>query len=324
MDRISDYSALNELTNLTFLNFNYAGISDLSMVKNLKNLDTIWLQENQISDLTPLKGLTKLRTLDLKQNKVSDISPLKEVKELSYVVLEGNEISDISPLKALSKLEVANLNENKISDVSPLEGLTRLDYITLKGNRVVDVTPLKNIRQVNLSDQKISLDEVRTADGKVVVKNPIKGLTVNDKTVKYQNGEGKYNEKTDEFSWDNVKEDTTLKINVTPDKIGGRATTPEGHNDTPFFVYSAVIEQPVKYGIQNENSDPSKDQAVPQGNDAKATANNTSATTSKPVSKVENGSTAKTGDVGMLGVLGAGVMSALGMNAARKKKKYKH
>jgi small GTP-binding protein len=139
INRISDISVLNELTNLTLLELSGNRISDISVLKDLKNLTTLYLGHNQISDISVLKDLKNLTLLYLSDNQILDISVLNDLKNLNSLYLCHNQISDISGLKDLKNLTTLDLSDNRISDLSGLKDLENLTTLDLRNNQITQL-----------------------------------------------------------------------------------------------------------------------------------------------------------------------------------------
>ncbi len=147
-NRISDISALSNLTNLTTLHLVWNEISDISPLSNLTSLTILTLAFNQIEDISSLSGLTELTTLTLAENQISDISALSALTKLEGLFLLGNQITDISPLSALINITNLRLDMNQINDISPLSNLTALTDLELGLNRIKDISVCANFTQL--------------------------------------------------------------------------------------------------------------------------------------------------------------------------------
>ena len=79
----------SNVTNPTKLLWNNK-ITDLSALQGLTKLTWLTLSYNQIIDISPLKELTKLEHLELVNNKIKDISALKGLANLNKLYLENN------------------------------------------------------------------------------------------------------------------------------------------------------------------------------------------------------------------------------------------
>jgi internalin A len=109
-----------ELTQLTELKAQNAGITDLSGIEYCTNLTVLGFWGNPISDVSPVSSLTNLTDLHLCEIQISDIHPLSSLTNLKWLAVVESPVSDISPLSALTKLTVLDLAGDEISDISPL------------------------------------------------------------------------------------------------------------------------------------------------------------------------------------------------------------
>ena len=124
-NEITDFSALDGLRELRFLELSRTGISDLSMLSASTKLKTLHLENNAIKDISVLVGFTNLKRLDLWNNQISDITPISELTNLTYLDLHNNRISDVSPLVELTNLQELRLEKNPIKNKKPLLELLR-------------------------------------------------------------------------------------------------------------------------------------------------------------------------------------------------------
>ncbi len=121
--RITDISALAELTNLRTLCLTFQDVEDISAVANMPNLYGLDIQSCLVSDLTPLAGLDRLEWLFAGYCRITDLSPLAGMTSLQSLGLYYNRVTDIEPLRGLTNLEYLNLQCNPIEDYSPIEDL---------------------------------------------------------------------------------------------------------------------------------------------------------------------------------------------------------
>ena len=204
-ERISDISAIANLTKLKLLGLSDANIPDISVLKNLVNLETFMANDSRIEDISVLKNAKNLKILYLDKNKITDVSVVKDLVELTELYLRNNNISEIDFSK-LTKLSDVNVQGNKISDYSSLEKLTALKY-------------------VNLSKQNVDLNREYTLDSNSIEMDmPIVGLKSHAKegTIKVTSDNDKvkasYDEKTNKVTLsvtdDVMKEFANKKLSV--------------------------------------------------------------------------------------------------------------
>lgn len=182
--RLSELSALTELTSL-YLSDN--AITSIDFLKGLTNLKTLDISGNKIKDISVLSELGSLRTLYLDGNKIEDFSPLYSLRELNALSITGMEISetqlqnlrsalpgciidsdDASPdvveltlggKTFKSNVKTLNLSNLKISDITLLSQCTELEKLDLSGNDIKDLTPLMDmtgLKSLNLENNKVS------------------------------------------------------------------------------------------------------------------------------------------------------------------------
>ena len=204
-ERISDISAIANLTKLKLLGLSDTNIPDISVLRNLVNLETFMANDSRIEDISVLKNAKNLKILYLDKNKITDVSVVKDLVELTELYLRNNNISEIDFSK-LTKLSDVNVQGNKISDYSSLEKLTALKY-------------------VNLSKQNVDLNREYTLDSNSVEMDmPIVGLKSHAKegTIKVTSDNDKvkanYDEKTNKVTLsvtdDVMKEFANKKLSV--------------------------------------------------------------------------------------------------------------
>ncbi len=153
-----DYSLLQEMKHLSFLDLSRNRIKDISFLTGLNNIANLYLGWNRLTDISSLRHLTGISGLDIRDNNLTDISPLSELRQLNSLDLQSNKLTDISALGGLSRLTYLNLNRNKIDDISSLHGLSNLTYLDAAGNQIADISALKDqvgLAYLNLSGNKI-------------------------------------------------------------------------------------------------------------------------------------------------------------------------
>ncbi|BDR55270.1 hypothetical protein KIMH_13810 [Bombiscardovia apis] len=166
---LSDISALSSMHNLRNLTITGQKVSDITALTNLTSLTEINFGTgimstvgNLVSDLTPLAGLTNLTTLQLDNNNISDLSPLAGLTNLQALYvgntqpghtpslpdynpgLAHNHVSDVTPLAGLIQLGQLWLPDNQITDITPLSGLNNIYNLFLQNNQIRDLTPIGN------------------------------------------------------------------------------------------------------------------------------------------------------------------------------------
>ena len=137
---IRDISGLEFATHLEVLYINYNPlIIDHSPLSQLTNLTHLYAQSAGIIDVTPLANLTQLIALRLKDNRIVDITPLANLTNLVELIIDYNRIIDVRPLAGLTQLQVLEIHDNRIVDHTPLDALT-LSHFTY--DEACEIPPL--------------------------------------------------------------------------------------------------------------------------------------------------------------------------------------
>ena len=147
-NKLTDISSLSGLNQLTYLSLGSNKLTDISPLSGLNQLTYLHLGKNTITDVSPLSGLSQLKTLYLFSNELTDISPLSGLSQLKTLYLSINELTDISPLSGLNQLTNLSLGSNELTDISPLSGLNQLIRLSLGNNTIADVSPLSGLSQL--------------------------------------------------------------------------------------------------------------------------------------------------------------------------------
>ncbi len=161
---ITDLTGIEELVNLTYIDFDYCYITDLTPLSQLPVLQTLNLNFNNVSDISPLANITSLRYLYLAENDLLDTSstntpilqPLSSLTGLVILDLHnridfpGNSLQYLSPLSNMSQLIALDLGQvGNISDVTPLQSLASISNLVLSYNSIADVTPLQSLASIS-------------------------------------------------------------------------------------------------------------------------------------------------------------------------------
>ncbi|MHC4582028.1 MAG: leucine-rich repeat domain-containing protein, partial [Planctomycetota bacterium] len=144
-NRITDVSALSELTALTWLNLGDNQITDISALWDLNSVETLVLYGNQIVDISALSGMLRLRYLDLGRNQITDASALSALSSLAWLDLSNNRLADFGALSGLIGLETLSLERTGLADVDWLSGLQNLKSLSLGGNQIEDISGLSGL-----------------------------------------------------------------------------------------------------------------------------------------------------------------------------------
>jgi len=144
-NRITDISALSELSALTWLNLSDNRIADISALSGLSGIETLTLYGNQITDITALSEMARLRRLDLERNQITDASPLSGLINLAWLDLSNSRLTDIAALSGLIGLETLLLDRTGLESINALSGLRNLKSLSLSGNQIEDISSLSGL-----------------------------------------------------------------------------------------------------------------------------------------------------------------------------------
>ena len=139
---------VDEMSRLTRIEADDAGIRDLTGLEAATQLERIEFRRNSISDLSPLRGLIRLNNIKLRGNRITDVSPLAGLVNVDWLGLEENNITDLSPLAGLIKLNGIGISSNPVSDVSPLASLISLEGIDAWHTPISDFSALAQLQRL--------------------------------------------------------------------------------------------------------------------------------------------------------------------------------
>ena len=147
-NKISDFSPLVGLTQLTTLNLSFNSLSDVSFLSGMTQLRSLYLGNNNLSDVSFLSELTQLTFLYLRNNRITDVSSLAGLTQLTSLALSGNSIVDVSGLAGLIQLTALSLDSNTLSNVAPLAQLAQLTSLNLYNNNISDISALAGLLEL--------------------------------------------------------------------------------------------------------------------------------------------------------------------------------
>ena len=147
-NKVSDFSPLSGLTQLTDLNLSFCSLSDMSFLSSLAELRNLHLGSNSIADISVLAGLTQLTSLTLLSNAITDLSPLSGLTQLINLNCDSNAIVNLPTLVGLTQLRQLSFRHNTISNLAPLAGLPQLISLNLYSNNISDVSALSGLTQL--------------------------------------------------------------------------------------------------------------------------------------------------------------------------------
>lgn len=141
---LMDYTSLNSLRQLSFLDIEDHNLSNISWLSNDYSLDTL-LVSGCVTSLSGIESQPNLHTLYLGCNKLTDISPISSLHNLRSLDLRANNIADPTPIEALNQLEYLNLDQNPLVNEGNLRQMkistlliTPLDYQLSQVHKLVN------------------------------------------------------------------------------------------------------------------------------------------------------------------------------------------
>ena len=194
-NKITDISALKDITGLLILNVKQNDVKDIDCIKNLVKLETLNLEDNKnlgdikvIKNLSKLKelnlnncgiddadvtgdifaGLTKAVELDLSNNKLTSVDFLANCTELNNLYLDNNKLTSLDVLRGKTKLTALRFSGNEVSDITPLAGHTGLTELRFSKNKVEDIAVVSAFSE---------LGSIELNGNKVYDFTPLSGLT---------------------------------------------------------------------------------------------------------------------------------------------------
>lgn len=127
-----------DLTLLTWVWQEGAGVTSLEGLQYADSLETVALGENEVTSLEPLRGLENLTGVSMFNNPITDGSPLAGKTTLEIVDLGGSQISDVSFVEGLINVERLELWGLADVDLTPVHGLTQVEHLALSGTGMDD------------------------------------------------------------------------------------------------------------------------------------------------------------------------------------------
>jgi internalin A len=164
---ISDYSVIQHLTDLWYLDLSWNGITRIENLDKLRDLQELDLSCNGITCIENLDNSPYLHYLDLSWNRITRIENLDKLTNLQYLDLSRNQITRIENLDNSTDLQYLYLSENKITRLENLDKLPDLQKLDLSRNQITRIENLDNstdLQHLYLSENKITrienLDEL--------------------------------------------------------------------------------------------------------------------------------------------------------------------
>jgi len=159
--KISDFTPLMLLYNLTELDLRNNYIRDCSFLNELGDLRKLDISDNSIIDMSPIIALGNLKELNLSLNKgLKDITPLMYLTGLTNLDISNTAVRKADSFGCLTELTYLNIGVTNIENSAPMESLTQLTYLDMqKTFNVTEFSFLKNmplLTHLNVSETYFS------------------------------------------------------------------------------------------------------------------------------------------------------------------------
>lgn len=89
--KVTDISALKELTNLTWVDLRASKLGNVDAMLGLVNMESLNVFAAHISDFSGLRNMTKLKRLEAHNNPATDLSPLANLTALEELQAGGSQ-----------------------------------------------------------------------------------------------------------------------------------------------------------------------------------------------------------------------------------------
>jgi internalin A len=129
---------LRSFVNLKIIGLSSLKISDITAIGNLTNLTDIHIGGTDVHDISILENMVHLQNLSANSTKIKDLGPLKKLKTLKFLMLDDTQVNDLSPLVDSFNLEVLFIRNTQIFDLSPVSDLEKLKELFFENS------PIKN------------------------------------------------------------------------------------------------------------------------------------------------------------------------------------
>lgn len=147
--RLTDLSALSNLTYLKELDVSYNSVTALSPLSGLTNLTSLNAENNKVSTLGSLGSLNKLTSLKLGYNALTDVSALAGCTALTELDISNNQLTDISALASLTKVMTLNFSYNSVTALPAFSSDSELVTIDGSYNQLEKLDALEGLKMLN-------------------------------------------------------------------------------------------------------------------------------------------------------------------------------
>ncbi|MBD5088289.1 MAG: leucine-rich repeat domain-containing protein [Clostridiales bacterium] len=126
---VNDISFMQKMKQVEELDLSHnPKLSNISALENMTKMKKLVLSDTNVSDISVVKNMKELEVLDIQGTKVEDISVLRELSHLKKVLIYDVPIKELSFLDQLSALEV-DVEKAKVGDVSTFEYKRRPEWL---------------------------------------------------------------------------------------------------------------------------------------------------------------------------------------------------
>ncbi len=157
---ISDLFPVRNLTKLVDLNCSGSSVSDLSPIMYNTNIKNIYIDNTPIKSLNAVSNFEALEMLHFSHTLIDSLQALKYLSNIRELRFEYTPVADLTPLGNLTKLEMLNLSGTQVSNLQPIQFLTSLKRIEFDSTSISDLTPLSRLSNLEI----INCDNTGVAD----------------------------------------------------------------------------------------------------------------------------------------------------------------
>ncbi|AQY51418.1 hypothetical protein UE46_10335 [Listeria weihenstephanensis] len=162
-EEIQDYSALNNLHQLTSLSLGHFNDIKLDFIKEMPLLKSLVIYDSPIKDISALSSLKNVTHLQVTRAQVKDISVINQMPSLGSAWFDGNQIEEIPTSLNSDQMHNLSLNQNKIKSVEGLKGLDALITLSITDNEVETLAPLRGL--TGLQELTAMRNKITTMEG---------------------------------------------------------------------------------------------------------------------------------------------------------------
>lgn len=135
--RLTDYSALNEMTKLSALSIRPVNGAAFDAIGSMTELTWLgmWNMEEE-ADLNRLSGLNKIESIHMDRIKVKSLEGMENLTQLSQLTLYNMEAESLYPLTKLKNLHILELHGGGFDDYSDIKDIPALRDLYISADQV--------------------------------------------------------------------------------------------------------------------------------------------------------------------------------------------